>query len=90
MCQQKGFYGYKLQQHVYVCSLTAATTDYIVCTTNIINGVGLLNSILSDTPNFKPEKLWDNQLDDPATAPLPPPPQAKTGSSLKRTPANPF
>ena len=46
-----------------------ATTEYIVATTHITNGMSLINGILSETPNFHPVKIWDNQMDDP---PVPP------------------
>ena len=40
----------------------------MIGTTNIFNGVGLINSVLVDTPRFRPVQLWDNQMDEPAAA----------------------
>lgn len=51
-----------------ICVVPLATTDYIIGTTNITNGVGLINSVLADTPHFRPVQLWDNQMDDPSSA----------------------
>lgn len=51
----------------------AATTDYVIGTTHILNGPSLINSVLSLTPNYRPSKLWENQLDDQG----PPPPKAR-------------
>ena len=53
---------------VIVCYVPVATTDYIIGTTNIMNGVGLINSVLADTPHFKSVQLWDNQMDDPSSS----------------------
>ena len=36
-----------------------------------MNGVGLINSVLKDTPRFRPSQLWDNQMDDPTDMPPP-------------------
>lgn len=51
-----------------------ATTEYIVGTTHITNGYSLVNSVLLETPHFKPVTLWDNQLDvKPPEQPVPAP-----------------
>ncbi len=73
---------------IYSLCMYVATTDYIVCTTNIVNGVGLINSVLADTPNFRPTKLWDNQMDDPSSSG--PRPTGPAKSASRKTSANPF
>ena len=44
----------------------SATTEYMVGATHLTNGVTLMNTVLAETVNFTPMKIWDNQLDDPA------------------------
>ena len=60
-------------------SVSLAVTDYIIGTTHITNGMSLMNSILAETPRFRPTGLWDNQMDEPA--PPPPQPTASIGPS---------
>lgn len=75
-------------------NITVATTDYIIGTTNITNGVGLMNSILSEVPNYRAEKLWDNQMDEPTSIGSSGSGQRSLAQSSKppprRTSANPF